>query len=372
MSLKRFHALSLLLVLPGLVALAADLPDNQPPDRFRGQKDVPERPADPLPLWHAAAFTKLGLVLTADPKLSWKSKAVFNPAAVAKDGKIYVIYRAQDQTGAGLWNGNSSLGLAVTTDGVHFEHPLRDAHGDERPLLRPTDAIELHGIEDPRIADLSADRISTHGNKFRYHMTYTAFDGKMARLAQAVSNDLIHWLKLGAIFKDKDVLKNPVVPGSPWTKSGAVVPGKINGSYLMYFGEGRIRLARSKDGVHWKYPSETAPIFTTRDQYFDQGLVEPGASFVDAEGIHLTYHGDAPPWGYQLGEIVFDLQAPTKILRRSSQPFLRPEQSYETNGQVGQVIFAPAVVFFKGSVYLYYGAADSAIGLAVAPSPATN
>ena len=363
------HQSLLLALLIATVSLGADLPDNQPANRFRGQKDVPERPDDALPLWRSAPFTKLGLVLQPDASLPWKAKSVLNPAAAVKDGKIYVIYRAQDNTGAGQWNGNSSLGLAVTTDGIHFQHPLRDAHGNERPLLSPTAPIELHGLEDPRIADLSTDRIRYRGKTYRYHLTYTAFDGKIARLAQALSNDLLHWLKLGAIFRDKDVLKNPVVAGSPWTKSAALVPGRIDGAYLMYFGEGKIRLARSKDGVHWQYPRDPNPVFTTRDQYFDQGLVEPGAVFLDSEGIHLTYHGDAPPRGYQLGEIVFNIHNPTQVIRRSTQPFLRPDQPYEITGQVGNVIFAPGIVFFHGSVYLFYGAADSAIGLAVAPCP---
>jgi predicted GH43/DUF377 family glycosyl hydrolase len=343
-----------------------DKPDNQPVNRFQGQKPVSDRPADPLPAWRARPFKKRGVVIEPNPEIFWKAKSVLNPAAVVKDEKIYVIYRAQDTTGAGQWNGNSSLGIAVTEDGTHLHPLLFDAFGNELPLMSRSLPIELHGIEDPRVADLSSDPISYEGKSYRYHMTYTAFDGKMARLAQAISNDLIHWEKLGAVFLDTDVLKNPVVQNSPWTKSGAVVPRRIGGVYIMYFGEGKIRLAQSDDGVHWRYPLDPTPVLTTREGYFDQDLVEPGTTFVDAEGIHLTYHGDSPPRGYQLGEIVFNLEDPTQVIRRSSEPFLKPDQPYETTGQVGDVIFAPDLVFFKGSVYIYYGAADSVIGLAVA------
>ena len=43
---------------------------------------------------------------------SWEAKDLFNPAAVVKDGKVYILYRAEDDAGAGEWNGTSRIGLS--------------------------------------------------------------------------------------------------------------------------------------------------------------------------------------------------------------------------------------------------------------------
>jgi len=99
-------------------------------------------------------------------------------------------------------------------------------------------------------------------------------------------------------------------------------------------------------------------------------LCEPGpAPWVDDEGIHLLYHGDAPPLGYQLGEVVFDKTNPSHILRRSSSTLLKPDQPFEIEGQVGAVIFAEGLVKHNDTWFLYYGAADGKVAAASAPAP---
>ena len=101
--------------------------------------------------------------------VSWEEKDVFNPAVVVKDGVLYLLYRAQDKTGRPA--GTSRIGLAVSSDGLHFSR-------SPAPVLYP-DADSLQslewegGCEDPRIAE---DEQGT------YYMTYTAFDGRLARL----------------------------------------------------------------------------------------------------------------------------------------------------------------------------------------------
>lgn len=338
-----------------------DRPNNQPDNRFRNQKPVPDLPPDPLPNWLEAPLKKVGIIMEPDASLPWKAKAVFNPTTIVKDGKVYMLYRAQDVTGPGQWNGTSSVGLAVSDDGINF----RPAFSPDRPVMSPTEPYELPGgCEDPRVVQLENGK---------YVMTYTAFDGKMARLAIAVSDDLINWEKKGLAFTDEQVLANPVVENSPWTKSGAIVPEKINGKYIMYFGESRIFIATSDDGIHWHHDPKSKPVLTTRPGRFDQGLVEPGPTpWVDAEGIHMIYNGDAPPHGYQVGEVVFDKNDPSRIVRRSESPFLKPDQPYELVGQVGNVIFAEGYVRFRGRSIVYYGAADGKIAAAAAPAPATS
>ncbi|MCI0419163.1 MAG: hypothetical protein L0312_08090, partial [Acidobacteria bacterium] len=112
---------------------------------------------------------------------SWEAKDVFNPAAIVKDGKVYLLYRAEDRTGIGKWNGTSRLGLAVSDDGLHFQR-------EPEPVLVPTEEYEKPGgCEDPRIVEHDGS----------YYVTYTAYDGKQARLCLASSKDLRRWTKHG-------------------------------------------------------------------------------------------------------------------------------------------------------------------------------
>src|SRR5436189_65893 len=87
-----------------------------------------------------------------DSVVAWEEYATFNPAAVVKDGKVYVLYRAEDVSGARQIGGHTSrLGLAESSDGLHFTRRVT-------PVLYPdTDAQRQYewpgGVEDPRIVE---------------------------------------------------------------------------------------------------------------------------------------------------------------------------------------------------------------------------
>src|SRR2546422_6026880 len=88
-----------------------------------------------------------------DSIVAWEAYATFNPAAVVKDGKVFVLYRAEDASGAQQIGGHTSrLGLAESADGLHFTRRAT-------PVLYPdTDAQRQYewpgGVEDPRIVEL--------------------------------------------------------------------------------------------------------------------------------------------------------------------------------------------------------------------------
>ncbi|MDZ7608758.1 MAG: hypothetical protein U5K79_24945 [Cyclobacteriaceae bacterium] len=123
--------------------------------------------------------------------VAWEEKDVFNPCAVVKDGKVYMLYRAEDTVGK--FNGTSRIGLAVSEDGLHFDRlpvPVFYPEPDEYT------ALEWEGgVEDPRIVE---DENGT------YYMTYTAYDGEKTRLCIATSEDLIVWRKHGVVFTNVD------------------------------------------------------------------------------------------------------------------------------------------------------------------------
>ncbi|NOT75384.1 MAG: family 43 glycosylhydrolase [Cyclobacteriaceae bacterium] len=300
--------------------------------------------------------------------VKWDEKDVFNPAAVVRDGKIFLLFRAEDIVGK--YAGTSRIGLAVSEDGLHFTK-MPD------PVLFPdNDSLKIYewegGVEDPRIIE------SEDGT---YFLTYTAYDGNLARLLIASSKDLVHWTKHGLVFpgKYKDT----------WSKSGAIVgkqmgekiiAQKINGKYWMYWGDTDLFLASSDDLIHWT-AEETSDgklksVLKPRKGYFDSRLVESGPyALIREKGIVLLYNGmnlEKDDWdpalgagAYCSGQALFDLNDPSKLIDRLEKNFLKPDKPYEISGQVNQVCFIEGMVPFKGKWFLYYGTADSKIAVAV-------
>jgi len=174
----------------------------------------------------------------------WEAAGTFNPAVVEHGGKIVMLYRAQDK------HGTSRLGYAESTDGIQFSR--RD-----EPVLSPeTDYEKDGGVEDPRLV----------GFGDTYYLTYTGYNKNDAQLCLATSKDLIHWDRKGIIL--------PANQGNwnvKWTKSGAIVPEKLNGKYWMYFlgtsadGKDQTGVASSPDLLHWTEESKTRCCRPVRD-----------------------------------------------------------------------------------------------------------
>jgi len=295
----------------------------------------------------------------------WEEKDVFNPAAVVRNDSVYLIYRAEDTIGK--YAGTSRLGLAVSPDGLHFKRRIA-------PVFYPgEDSMKIYewegGIEDPRIVE------SENGS---YIMTYTAYDGKVARLCLASSADLIHWKKHGTVLRGTHI--------DTWSKSGAIVAKqvgekiiaqKVNGKYWMYFGDTDLFLATSDDLIRWQPLEENnkiKSILQPRERYFDSRLVESGPyALLTEKGIVLIYNGMNLDSGgdstlakgaYCAGQALFDPNDPTKLIDRLEKNFLHPDKPYEITGQINQVCFVEGLVLFKGKWFLYFGTADSKIALA--------
>jgi predicted GH43/DUF377 family glycosyl hydrolase len=318
-------------------------------------------------------------------KVKWEGKDVFNPATIVKDNKVYMIYRAEDFVGK--WKGTSRLGLAVSDDGLHFERL-------PEPIFYPDNDDQKEyewegGCEDPRIVE---DENAT------YYLTYTAWDGKDARLFIATSKDLLTWTKHGSVFEKALDGKY----SNTWLKAGSIVckregdkliATKINGKYWMYFGESNIFLAHSQDLINWtplerapnseteelighsKDAPDLLPVVLTRKGKFDSHLIEPGPpAILTDKGILLIYNsknsgefGDPSlaPKTYAAGQVLFDKNDPSKLINRLDTNFFRPDKPYEIDGQINHVCFLEGLVYFKEKWFLYYGTADSKIAVAV-------
>jgi predicted GH43/DUF377 family glycosyl hydrolase len=300
--------------------------------------------------------------------IKWDNKDVFNPAAIVRNNKVYLLFRAEDSIGHHA--GTSRLGLAESEDGFHFNKM-------KEPVFYPeNDSMKIYewdgGVEDPRVVE-TEDGL--------YVLTYTAFDGKTARLCLATSRDLVHWTKKGLVLngKYKDT----------WSKSGAIiarlengriVAHKVKGKYWMYFGDTHLFMVSSEDLIHW-FPLEEngklKPVLQPRQGYFDSRLVESGPYALFTEkGIVLIYNsmnlgegGDPaiPKDAYCPGQALFDKNDPAKLIDRLENNFMMPDKPYELSGQVNQVCFLEGLARFKGRWLLYYGTADSRIAVAVSP-----
>ncbi|HXJ90816.1 MAG TPA: glycoside hydrolase family 130 protein [Candidatus Binatia bacterium] len=293
----------------------------------------------PFGTWHRASESPI-----ISPRGSgWESAGTFNPAVVKRGDKIVLLYRAQDK------QGTSRLGYAESSDGIHFSRK-------DEPVLSPSETYEKDGgVEDPRLV----------GFGDTYYLTYTGYNKTDAQLCLATSKDLIHWERKGVIV--------PANKGNwnvKWTKSGAIVPEKINGKYWMYFlgtsadGRDQAGLASSDDLLHWTEASQR-PVLPVRAGQFDSRVAEPGpAPIVTSDGIVLVYNGADDKFVYRTGIAIFDRKDPAKLLWRSETPVFSPEKEWEKVGQVPNVVFVEGMIT-EGNRYLfYYGGADKYVGVA--------
>ena len=299
--------------------------------------------------------------LSPDPIVSpqgegFESAGTFNPSVVKKDGKFVMLYRAQDH------KGTSSLGYATSDDGIRFERRAEPVMVSEAPYEKGG------GVEDPRLQKIGDT----------YYLTYTGYnnvdgvaaDKKDAQLCLAISTDLIQWKRQGIIipgYKGKWNVK--------WTKSGAIVPEKINGKYWMYYladaqgKDSQMGVAYSEDLLHWTEALDH-PVLSSRSGSFDSQVVEPGPPpIITPQGIFLIYNGADDKLVYSTGWVLFDKKDPTKVLARSEVPVFAPEQVWEKVGQVPNVVFVEGMVRDGNRWFFYYGGADKNVGVATALEP---
>ena len=328
-------------------------------------------------------------------EVRWQELNAYNPAAIVKDDKVYLFFRAEDTIGK--YHGTSRIGLAVSEDGYTFtSYP--------KPVIYPDNdefkEIEWEGgCEDPRIVE------SENGV---YYMYYTSYNGADVHLCCAESMDLINWKKHGPIFGK--ALKGKY--SDIWSKSGAVVcrqerdhfyPVRIKGKYWMYWGESSIYAATSEDLVDWipveflcegpaipqkkisvvDYEGKESPyddiktlfpVASPRIPGYDEILCEPGPQAVLTDrGIILIYNG----FGHDIAssarvyageQLLLDKDDPTAVIARTTRPFITVSEPYDVwrfapDHQSGNV-FQENMVYFNGRYIMYYGAADHEVAIA--------
>jgi len=272
----------------------------------------------------------LNPLISPNPYHLWESRFVFNCAVVKKDGLFHMLYRAQGEDMV------SRIGYAVSADGVRFNRL-------EKPVFTPKNQYELYGVEDPRITEIDG----------KFYMLYTAYSPHGVRISMASTKNFIQWERYGVVIPDID------------NKDAALFPEKVNGRYVMFHRiEPDMYLAFSEDLIHW---DNFVSIASPRKGYWDNLKIGVGAPPIKLDkGWLVLYHGveDTKRPTYRLGFMLLDLKDPTKVIKRSEEPILEPEEDWEIFGGVPNVVFSDAMVEHKNKYYIYYGAADNFIALA--------
>lgn len=280
-------------------------------------------------------------ILSPKPQHTWEAAAVFNCATIYDNGLVHMVYRATDITSNGSQGRYiNSLGYAVSADGVNFNR-LED------PILINDVPQELRGPEDPRIIKIDDT----------FYMMYTGYGGRFDgdyRICLATSKNLITWERHGVMLDEAN-------------KDASLFPEKINGKYVMFHRRPPdIWLAYSDDLKTWE--NHQIVMKALPDSPWENVKVGiSGPPIKTAEGWFLIYHGVGKETGYCQGAALLDLEDPSKVLARYPDPILKPELDWEVNGFVPKVVFSCGQVILDDVLYVYYGGADTAIGVATMP-----
>ena len=274
-------------------------------------------------------------ILTPREDQSWEADGVFNPGAVSAAGAIHLLYRAVDA------NRVSRLGYARTVNGTDF------TFRSSRPILEPSADWEEFGCEDPRIARLDSV----------FFVTYTAFSRRGPRIALASTKDFTYFDKHGLVGPDQE------------DKDFVLFPERVNGKVVMLHRlDSKIQIAYFDNLAALTDSREFWSSYVTHVKDFEvigpkypweEWKVGVGPSPIRTDrGWLVLYHAVSVQRVYRVGAVLLDLDEPTKILARTSEPILEPETEFEKRGIVPNVVFPSGGVIVDGDLLIYYGGAD--------------
>lgn len=263
----------------------------------------------------------------------WESKYVFNCAMIELGSKIHYIYRAMGEDMV------SRLGYAVSRDGYVINERL------DNPILSPSNSLEKRGCEDPRITVIEDTCI----------MTYTAYsDIPQIAITTIRVDDFLNrrWNWTDRIYPFQTTIN----------KNAVIFPEKIDDNYVMFHRiEPNIYIAYSHDLRRW---NNSKIILRPRKEMWDSLKIgAAGPPMKIDEGWLQIYHGVDNNITYRLGAAILDEENPEKVLYRSEEPFLEPEEEYECLGFVPNVVFSCGSIVKNDKILVSYGCADTVIGV---------
>lgn len=279
---------------------------------------------------------------------AWEKKAVFNTAAIDIDGEVHLLYRAMSD------DNTSVLGYAKSKNGIKITE--RDAE----PAYVPREDFEKRrggggsGCEDPRLTRI--------GNTL--YLAYTAFDGVSpwrAALSTISVKDFVakRW--------DKWSRPQLVTPDPVQDKDTAILPEKIGGQYMIIHRIDPMLCADFLDSLDFAKSRVTRciEIMGPRPGMWDsQKIGTAGPPIRTDKGWLMIYHGVSKTGTYRLGAVLLDLKNPSIVISRSVDTIFEPLEEYERVGQVKNAVFSCGTVLRGDTLFIYYGGADTVIGVA--------
>ncbi|HQM15863.1 MAG TPA: hypothetical protein PLM16_01500 [Candidatus Woesebacteria bacterium] len=301
-------------------------------------------------------------ILAPNQRHSWESFTTFNPAALYDAGKVHLFYRAQG------YDYVSSVGYATSSNGLTIDQRF------DKPIFKPTQPFEstvapgqlnmdfvsagCGGCEDPRVTKID-DRI---------YMTYVAFNGysepRIALTSIALNDFLNHnWLWTHPIL---------ISPPGVVDKSACILPEKINGKYVVFhriFPNILIDFVDDLNFSRGQYLKGQYKISPRSALWWDSRKIGAGAPPLKTkDGWLLIYQAidDKEGYRYKVGAMLLDLNDPTKVLYRTRQPIIEPDEWYENDGFKAGVVYPCGAVIMNDQIFVYYGGADSYVCVATA------
>lgn len=310
-------------------------------------------------------------------KYAWRMAATFNPAAILENDTFYLFERAAGS----LRPFYCSIGLMQSKDGFNFVHKINT------PLLTPEALGYPHGsLQDPRIVKIEGRfYLSFALRPYAYNCFPTGVGvpeyltpdypelkvdkdpgANTTRSGIAISDDLIHFDFLGF-----------TAPPCMDDRDNILFPEKIDGRFallrrpLEYVGEHYgtpkpgIWLSYSKDLSTWTEPR----LIAKPENVWENKKIGGSAPPVKTEkGWLMLYHGVDDYSVYRVGAMLLDISHPEKIIGRTRQFIMEPENYYERIGMViPNVIFPTGNIVKDGLLYIYYGCGDTSISVGVVP-----
>ena len=239
----------------------------------------------------------------------------------------------------------SWLLVATSRDGLTIDE-ISDA------ALVPETRYETFGVEDPRLTQIGD----------RCYLTYVAVSEHGIATALASTSDFCTFQRHGIIF-------------CPENKDVVLFPEMIDGQYVALhrpstgarFSAPEIWIARSPDLLHWgqherllgseagwataKIGGGTPPVRTPR-------------GWLSLFHGHIEPHVAGAVGQYAAAAMLLDLEQPERIVGLTSEPLMVAEADFERNGFLPDIVFPTALVPRDDVVDVYYGAADTATGVA--------
>ena len=273
----------------------------------------------------------------------YPANSVFNPGAALIGEETLLLVRVEDMKGF------SHLTAARSKDGK------TNWRIDTEPTFVPDPSRReaTWGVEDARIVWLE--------DRKEYAITYVSFSRAGPLVSLAVTKDFRDFERLGRLLPPED-------------KDACLFPRTFDGRYALIHrpiirGEAHIWLSFSPDLKHW---GDHQILIPARLGMWDCHRVGLGPQPVETEeGWLIIYHGVRQTVGrsiYRAGLVLLDLEDPRKIIRRTDDWVFGPRDPYERMGDAPAVIFPSGAVVDKktNELRMYYGAADSNVGLATA------